>query len=182
MDKYLSSFEFPLLEDTRAALAASLETVYKAPFAEVTSVKETKPDTLLYDVKVDSWRNKISDRGKEPYRTLPGDLVLLSDSKPESVSDLQRIGWMYTFASVTKISDDENCDNCTSSGFKLKTACNIEVGDQQSKSLYVIYLTNMTTNKRIWKALRMRQNLKIIEKVLVRNDLVCLYSAGLKAF
>ncbi|KAH6833401.1 hypothetical protein C2S53_011803 [Perilla frutescens var. hirtella] len=169
--QYLSSYIFPLLEETRAALASSLETVYKAPFAEVTSLIEMKPESLLYKVNVGSWRNKISDRGKEPYRTLPGDLVLLSDSKPESVSDLQRIGWMHIFASVIQISDDENGDNCTPSGFKLRTSCDIEVGEQQSKSLYVVYLTNITTHKRIWNSLRMHQNLNIIEKVLVKNDL-----------
>ncbi|XP_057781571.1 uncharacterized protein LOC130999895 [Salvia miltiorrhiza] len=171
VDHYLLSYAYPLLEETRAAIAASLETVYKAPFSEVVSLGVAKTDSLVYNVKVDNWRNKITDRGKEPYRTLPGDLVLLSDSKPESVSDLQRIGRMNTFASVVNISDDENGDNCSSSAFKLKTAHNVEVDDKKSKSLYVVYLTNITTHKRIWKALKMRRNLKIIEKVLVKNDL-----------
>lgn len=179
VDHYLLSYVYPLLEETRAALASSLETVYKAPFAEVVSLEEAKP-TLLYNVRVDNWRNKISDRGKEPYKTLPGDLVLLSDFKPESASDLQRVGRTYTFASVVNISDDENGDDCTSSGFKLKTAGVVEVGVQKSKSLYVVYLTNITTHKRIWNALRKRQNLKIIQKVLVKNDMVR-YSACLKA-
>lgn len=170
-----------MLEETRAALATSLETVYSAPFAEVTSLEKKKGETKLCNVKVDYWRNKKSDRGKEPYRTLPGDLVLLSDSKPESVSDLQRVGWTYTFASVINISDDEKGDSRTSSDFELRTAGSIEVGDKQSKSLYVVYLMNVTTHKRIWKSLRMQQNLRIIERVLVKNDLVC-YSAGFKAF
>lgn len=196
VDGYLSSYVYPLLEETRAALASSLEAVYKAPYAEVVSLEEAKPDaqapseevvflkeakpaTCLYNVKVDNWRNRTSDRGKEPYRTLPGDFVMLSDSKPESVSHLRRIGQTYTFASVTTMSDNGNDDSCTSSGFKLKAACTIGAGHQHCKSLYVVYLTNITTHKRIWKALKMRQNLKIIEKVLVRNDLVC-HSAGLK--
>ncbi|KAL6506744.1 hypothetical protein OROHE_022576 [Orobanche hederae] len=170
VDHYLLSYVYPLLEETRAALASSLETVYKAPFAGVLSLEETKPNTLVYNVKVDNWKNKFSDRGKEPYRTLPGDIVLLSDSKPESVSDMLRVGWMHTFASVVRISDDENGDNCPSSGFKLKTAGDVEVGDQKSKSLYVVYLTNITPHKRIWNALKMRRNLKIIEKVLVKSD------------
>ncbi|KAL1535322.1 hypothetical protein AAHA92_28117 [Salvia divinorum] len=170
VDCYLSSFDYPLLEEMRAAIAASLETVYKAPFAEVVAFKVTKSDTLMYNVKVDSWKNKISDRGKEPYKTMPGDIVLLLDSKPESVSDLQRIGSMCTFASVVKISEDEIGGN-SSSGFKLKTKGVVDVVDQKNKSLYVVYLTNITTHKRIWMALRMRQNLKIIEKVLFKSDL-----------
>ncbi|KAK4406232.1 Regulator of nonsense transcripts 1 [Sesamum angolense] len=83
VDQYLGSYVFPLLEETRAELASALETVYKAPFAEVTSFNELKGDKLQYHVKVDHWRNRKSD-GKEPYRTLPGDVVLLSDLKPET--------------------------------------------------------------------------------------------------
>ncbi|KAG8369518.1 hypothetical protein BUALT_Bualt14G0021900 [Buddleja alternifolia] len=171
VDQYLGSYVYPLLEETRTELASAMETLYKAPFAEVISFNESKRDALLYEVKVDHWRNRISDRGREPYRTLPGDVVLLSDSKPETPSDLQRVGWTYTFASVIYIEDDENGDSSTSSSFKLKTAKQIEIGDGVSKSLYVVYLSNMTPNKRIWNALHMRRNLKIIEKVLCKNVL-----------
>ncbi|KAL8479576.1 hypothetical protein ACS0TY_026464 [Phlomoides rotata] len=115
VDHYLASFVYPLLEETRSELASALETAYKAPFAEVTYCKESKHDELLYSVKVDYWRNTKSDRGKEPYRTLPGDFVLLSDSKPERFSDLGRVECAYTLASVTNISGDDgegNCDSC----------------------------------------------------------------------
>ncbi|XP_011091752.2 uncharacterized protein LOC105172113 [Sesamum indicum] len=173
VDQYLGSYVFPLLEETRAALASTLETVYKAPYAEVTSFNELKGDKLQYDVKVDHWRNRITERGREPYRTLPGDVVLLSDSKPETVYDLHRVEWTFTFALVTNTVDDEtheSGDNCTPSNFKVKTAKHVEVGDGKSNSLYVTFLMNMITNKRIWNALSMRQNLKIIEKVLSKND------------
>ncbi|KAK4424964.1 Helicase SEN1 [Sesamum alatum] len=170
VDQYLGSYVFPLLEETRAELASAMETVYKAPYAEVTSFKELKGDKLQYDVKVDHWRNRIIERGREPYRTLPGDVVLLSNLKPETVSDLQRVGWTFTFASVTHTVGDENGDNCTPSNFKVKTAKHVEVGDEQRSSLYVVFLMNMITNKRIWNALSMRRNLKIIEKVLCKND------------
>ncbi|KAL0387953.1 UNVERIFIED_CONTAM: Regulator of nonsense transcripts 1 [Sesamum radiatum] len=172
VDQYLGSYVFPLLEETRAELASALETVYKAPFAEVTSFNELKGDKLQYHVKVDHWRNRKSD-GKEPYRTLPGDVVLLSDLKPETVCDLQRVDRTFTFASVTNTVDDEtreSGDNCTPSNFKVKTEKHVEVGDGQSNSLYVLFLMNMTTNKRIWNALSMRRNLKIIKKVLCKND------------
>ncbi|KAI3470133.1 hypothetical protein Pfo_026796 [Paulownia fortunei] len=171
VDQYLGSYVFPLLEETRAELASAMETIYKAPFAEVASFRKLKQDTLLYDVKVDHWRNRISDRGREPYRTLPGDVVLLSDLKPETASDLLCAGSTYTFASVRNIAEDESGDSCTSSNFKLKTAEHIEVGDGQRKSLYVVYLMNMTPHKRIWNALSVHQNLKTIEKVLTKNDL-----------
>ncbi|KAG8369514.1 hypothetical protein BUALT_Bualt14G0021500 [Buddleja alternifolia] len=171
VDQYLGSYVYPLLEETRIELASAMETVYKAPFSEVISFRELKHNELLSEIKVDYWRNRRSDRGGEAYRTLPGDIVLLSDSKPETPDDLQRVGWTCTFASVVKIADDENGDSSTSSCFKVKTAKQIDVGDGLRKSLYVVFLSNMTTNKRIWNALHMRRNLNIIEKVLCNNDL-----------
>ncbi|KAH6809207.1 hypothetical protein C2S51_026990 [Perilla frutescens var. frutescens] len=170
-DQYLGSYIFPLLEEMRAEVASALETVCNAPFAEVTYFKKSKHGKLLYDVGVGHWRNRISDRGKEPYRTLPGDFVLLSEIKPESASELQRSGSVYTFAFVKIIYEDDRGDNISSSGFKLKTAGSFEAGDQLGKSLYVIYLMNTTTHKRIWNALRMRRNMKIIGRVLTKNVL-----------
>jgi hypothetical protein len=43
------------------------------------------------DVKIGSWRNRFSARGKEPYKTLPG-LFVLADAKLEDFMDLQRRG------------------------------------------------------------------------------------------
>ncbi|KAL3835054.1 hypothetical protein ACJIZ3_009790 [Penstemon smallii] len=169
VDQYLSSYVYPLLEESRAEIASAVETVYKAPIAEVTFVTELKSERCVYDVKIDHWENKVSGYGKEPYRTLPGDLVMLSNSKPESSSDLQRLGWKFTFASVINITDDDSGDSCTTTNFRLKTANQIE--DSSTDSLYVIFLTNITTNKRIWNALRMRKNLSIIENVLSKNEL-----------
>ncbi|XP_073132837.1 uncharacterized protein [Henckelia pumila] len=171
VDQYLGSYVFPLLEETRAELASAMETIYKAPFAEVTSLTELIHGNFLHSVEVDFWRNRITDRGREPYRTLPGDIVLLSDLKPESVSDLGRLGWKFVLASVTNISEDENGDKCTSTGFKVKAAMSIDVAEMQSKSFYIVFLTNMATNRRIWNALRMRKNLRIVENVLCKNEL-----------
>ncbi|KAH6770323.1 hypothetical protein C2S52_015126 [Perilla frutescens var. hirtella] len=144
-----------------------MEALDEAPFCEIKSVTELKHDGLMYDVKVDCWRNRVRD-GREPYRTLPGDFVLLSDSEP---CDMKCAGWTCNFASVKKISEGEIGDNCTVSSIQLKTAHSVEVEGQKSKSLYMVYLRNMTAQKRIWSALRMRKNLKIIEKVLSKNDL-----------
>ena len=89
---YFGAFVFPLLEETRAELASCMDVIHGAPFAEVISLNESKPHgASLYDVKVDYWKNKFSDRGKEPYKTLPGDIFIISDAKPETVSDLQLV-------------------------------------------------------------------------------------------
>ncbi|KAL8483069.1 hypothetical protein ACS0TY_025932 [Phlomoides rotata] len=172
VDQYLASYVFPLLEETRFELASALETVYNAPYAEVTYFRELRHERGSYSVKVERWENRTSDRGKDPYRTLPGDFVLLSVLRPENVSDLMCAGWSYTFANVTTIYEDEHesGDNSTLCGFKLKTADGIDFENVKCESLYVIHLRNITTQKRIWSALRMRRNLGIIEKVLTKND------------
>ncbi|CAI9770916.1 unnamed protein product [Fraxinus pennsylvanica] len=92
VDAYLGPYVFPLLEETRAELKSSMYTINAAPFAEVTYLRAANPSdkqSFLYDVKVDSWKNRFMDNGSKPYRTVPGDVVLLSDGKPSAVADLQ---------------------------------------------------------------------------------------------
>ncbi|CAA3025292.1 Hypothetical predicted protein [Olea europaea subsp. europaea] len=175
VDLYLGSYVYPLLEETRAELASAMDGIYNAPFAEVIALHVAKPydtHTLLYDVKVEKWKNRSGHGDREPYRTLPGDVVLLLNGKPESVADLQQFGWTWTFASVTNIAEVENDDTYPSTYFKVKAKRRIEVEDGQHKSLYVVFLANITTNRRIWNALCMRQNLNIIQTVLSKNDRV----------
>ncbi|KAA8532337.1 hypothetical protein F0562_032408 [Nyssa sinensis] len=105
---YLGSFVYPLLEEIRAELASSLEAISSAPFAEVV-LNESKPSgALLYDVRVDYWRNSSSHHGQESYKALPGDFFFFTEAKPETGSDLQRVGRTWTFGFITKISGDDN--------------------------------------------------------------------------
>ncbi|KAF2320974.1 hypothetical protein GH714_032328 [Hevea brasiliensis] len=150
-----------------------MEIISEAPFAEVVSFSECKPhDKLLYDVKVDHWRNRFNDRGKEPYNTLPGDIVVLANAKPETFSDLQRVGRTWAFAMVTNITEDENEDASTSTYFKVQASKPVEVREGLQNSLVVIFLINATTNKRIWNALHMHGNLNIIKEFLSADSVV----------
>ncbi|XWS34413.1 hypothetical protein CRYUN_Cryun21dG0036400 [Craigia yunnanensis] len=173
MEQYFGSYLLPLLDEMRAGMRSSMEVIAKAPYAEVTYLYEAKPHgELLFDVNVDYWRNRFSDRGKEPYKTLPGDIFVLADAKPETVSDLQRVGRTWTFALVTNIQrdddddEDDNEDNSSSTSFKVKAPEDIASKDEMQESLFVVYLMNVTTNRRIWNALHMKGNLKIIKQVL----------------
>lgn len=172
MGQYFLSYIPPLLEETRAALCSSMERIARAPYAEVTNLKPHPRSALLFDVNVDFWRNRFSDRGKEQYKTLPGDIFVIADAKPESAFDLQRLGRSWTFALVTNIlngeDDDEdgNEDNSSSTSFRVKALEDITSKDEMQKSLFVVHLMNVTTNKRIWSALHMKGNLKIIKEVL----------------
>ena len=166
-EDYLGSFVDPLLEETRAELASSMEVMYRAPYAELCFLNEAKGDVkCLYDITVGPWRNRFNERGKEPYKTLPGDLLILADGKPESVADLQRVGRFWSFALVDKISDDDI--NSTSTNFKVKTFQEMEFQD----GMFVIFLMNVTTQKRIWNSLHMKGNLDIVEEVLYSDSMV----------
>ncbi|KAG7980451.1 hypothetical protein I3843_05G182900 [Carya illinoinensis] len=198
--QYFGSYVYPLLEETRAQLHSSMEIISRAPFAEVIEFHESKAyggrksydvdGRKSYDVKVDQWRNRFTAPGEEPYKTLPGDVFVLADAKPEDVSDLQRIGRQWHFVAVTKIpeavnkdddvneddeddeDDDVNEDDSTSTRFEVKALQDIEVDVGNHKTWFVIFLINTIPNKRIWNALHMRGNLQIIKKVLCTNSLI----------
>ncbi|XP_062004037.1 uncharacterized protein LOC133721436 [Rosa rugosa] len=181
--QYFGSYLYPLLEETRAQLHSSMETIDSAPFAEVVDFKESKPyGTKQYTIKVDCWRNRFSERGNEPYKTLPGDLFILANAKPETVSELQLTGRSWSFVSVTHLvsnisqiqKKDENGDEVedveeeTSLCFKIESSKEFEVDD--SRSLFVVFLLNLIPSGRIYKALHMLGNLTIIKEVLCSDS------------
>ncbi|XP_050275749.1 uncharacterized protein LOC126717858 isoform X2 [Quercus robur] len=179
--QYFGSYVYPLLEETRAQLYSSMEIISTAPFAEVIEFYESEPcGENLYEVQVDYWCKRCSDRSKEPYKTLPGDILILADAKPERISDLERIGRSWAFVMVTKIpendiddiddNDDIREDNDTSTSFQVKALKDTDV-DVRKKSFFVVFLTNTTPNKRMWNALDKHENLNIIRKVLCTSSL-----------
>ncbi|KAJ6401717.1 hypothetical protein OIU84_013891 [Salix udensis] len=171
VEHYLGSYVIPLLEETRAQLSSSMDNISTAPFAEVVAFFESKPHgTLLYDVQIDYWRNR--SRGKVPYKTLPGDIVILTSARPGNVSDLQRVGWAWTLAVVTNIRGDEDGDAAACTSFKVKVQKDNEISEGGQKSLTVISLTSLTTSKRIWKAIHMFRNLNVIKKILCIDSVV----------
>ncbi|XP_010246017.1 PREDICTED: uncharacterized protein LOC104589402 [Nelumbo nucifera] len=180
VEQYLGSYRLPLIEETRAVLCESLEVMSKAPIAEVISLQECKPyGSLIYDIKVDSWKNKFGSGSREPYKSLPGDIFLLTDVIPETVYDLQRYGRFCTFASIVKVEgEDPGVDfEVEESGdmslyLKVKASKAIEVKEGMQNSLFAVYLRNITTNKRIWMALHALGNLKVIKEILCSSSLV----------
>ncbi|KAJ7942669.1 UvrD-like Helicase, ATP-binding domain, P-loop containing nucleoside triphosphate hydrolase [Quillaja saponaria] len=169
---YRGSYVYPLLEETRAKLCSSMEIISEAPFGKVVALEESKPyGAKLYDVKIDCWKNGFTDRGKEPYKTLPGDVFVLTDAKPETVHDLQRVGRSWTFLSVSKITEDEN-EDVTSTYFKVNAPKEIVPNEWKQKSLFVVFLVNIITNRRIWSALHMSGNLQQNKEILCTDNLV----------
>lgn len=168
--EYLESFIYPLLEETRASLSSTLETISSSPTTEVTRFKTCQKDERnLYDVTVDGWRNESSD-SDDPYRTLQGDILILSNGKPKTAGDLQRSGWKWTFAEVVCMSrgndygvQDDYVDDVTCTSFRVRAT----LGDEcrMWKSVFAVYMIKITTNKRIWNALHMSRNLDMIKGV-----------------
>ncbi|KAM6546580.1 hypothetical protein CsatB_027316 [Cannabis sativa] len=160
--QYLGSYINPLLEETRAELNSSMEILYGAPFAEVTTFEEAKPNGKRnYRFRVNNWRNKHSKGGKEPYKTLPGDVFILTNGKPESVDDLQRVGRSWAFLSLVKLIGDGG------TAFTVKASKELQHDFQKGQtSLFIVFLSNLVPLRRIWEALHMSSNLEFLNKVL----------------
>ncbi|ONI29819.1 hypothetical protein PRUPE_1G215600 [Prunus persica] len=177
---YFSSYLYPLLEETRAQVHSSMETVDRSPFAEVVAFEKCNPygpyGENVYHIKVDCWENRVNDRGKEPYKTLPGDLlIVLADSKPETVSDLRRVGRSFwAFVSVTYVPENEDEDDIDSPENEdeddIDNPENEDEDDIDSTSLYFRVKRHPKSLNRIWKALHMFGNLKIIKEVLCTDS------------
>ncbi|XP_023515693.1 uncharacterized protein LOC111779783 isoform X1 [Cucurbita pepo subsp. pepo] len=165
--QYLASYLFPLLEETRAELSSSLKAIHRAPFAKLISVEERKSSgKLLLNVNVDTWRNTTNNSKKEPYRTLPGDIFLILDDKPENVMNLQCSTRTWAFAWVQNVTD-----NGCSTHLKLNVSKNISGEQGMSKEFFIVFLMNVTTNVRIWNCLHFSEDVKIIKHVLSKNSM-----------
>ncbi|CAN0880600.1 TPR and ankyrin repeat-containing protein 1 [Linum grandiflorum] len=137
--QYFPSFLPPLLEETRAELESAMEVISSAPFATVDGfgADHKGHQKYSYDVLVGDWQNRNgSSGGNEAYKTLPGDILVFVDAKPESVSDLQRIGrCRWSFAVVTKIPDEDDDDGTCTNEFKVRASNALKVGDEVPKSM-----------------------------------------------
>lgn len=173
MDEYFGAYKYPLREETRTELQSSLDMLSTAPYAEVIAFDEAKPrGTFHYDIRVDYWRNRFG-HGKEPYKILPGDVLIVANKKPETASDLRLLGNAWTYALVVKIEDGENEeDDNISAYFKVKASKDMESDGESWKSMFVVFLMNVTTQRRIWNALHLLGNLQVINRVLSFDTLV----------
>jgi hypothetical protein len=180
--KYFDSFVYPLLNETRIQLSSSMEVLKTSPYARVVSLERpSDSDSFgsrnVYCVKTDTWKNRSpghGDHGEELYKTSPGDVFILTDFKPETVNDLQSNDRMWSFVlSLARVLNEEN-DNDT----KLKSTFNViaskDIDGMGQKSLFIIFLTNITPTRRIWTSLHMDGNVnsKLFQKILCASDVV----------
>ncbi|KAK2383849.1 P-loop containing nucleoside triphosphate hydrolase superfamily protein [Trifolium repens] len=181
-EQYFQSFVYPLLDETRAQLCSCMEILSSSPYAEVVSLEQKLSRSYgrnhHYVVKTDTWKNRSSGHGKDLYKTLFGDVFVLADFKPESVNDLTRSGGMWSFVLSAGILDeeikDDDDDTKLMSTFKVIASKDIDIDEMGQKSLFIIFLMNITPNRRIWNALHMDGDgdSKLIERILCASDVI----------
>lgn len=172
IDQYLKSYITPLVEETHADLLSCISTVSLAPSVEVldvvTSRKFEAPKHLYYEILIK--RAKEGEKSKTEYKPENGDLIALSDVRPRRIDDLNRPERSFLIAIVQNMDDEDDgvwIPILSSNLIPFQRQDN-EKGEQGDK-LFMVYLSNLTTNIRIWNALHLdpdNANRKIIRTVL----------------
>ncbi|KAI3747627.1 hypothetical protein L6452_10161 [Arctium lappa] len=174
VSEYTNSFVYPLIEETHADLLSKILGLNRCPTAEIRKVQKSKdfklPKLLLYTI--------VLTKREGSYVPEGGDLIALTDVKPKSVDDLKRPNKSYIIALVQGM-------EIRKSKYKLFVLSSKPINLQQevegdiekdstSYSVedlkhFAVYLTNLTTNIRISKALyceTQEDKLKLIKNVL----------------
>ncbi|GER34867.1 P-loop containing nucleoside triphosphatehydrolases superfamily protein [Striga asiatica] len=161
---YLNSFVLPLIEETRADLRSCVEGVHSAPSRKIHGVKmrkkletETSKNSFLYQLTLE---RSINPGAYEPSC---GDLIALTEMRPNCVDDLNGRKRQYLVAFVRRV---------LYGGIVITVLSSQPISFQRKLDpLFAVYLTNLTTNIRIWTALHPGEgaNMRIINSVLCVN-------------
>ncbi|KAE9466285.1 hypothetical protein C3L33_01803, partial [Rhododendron williamsianum] len=122
------------------------------------------PEDLYYHILLNENTDTANDEVYEPEY---GDLMALTEVRPKCIDDLDRPKSPYLIALVKWV-DEDNPDHIAIRASKPIVLGENEDGrgDKRKPSLFVVYLTNMVTNLRIWTALNSHLNMNIIKRVL----------------
>ncbi|WVY90099.1 hypothetical protein V8G54_035613 [Vigna mungo] len=174
VSSYLNSFISPLIEETHSDLCSSLKGVSHGRLCEIKKVERAKffrPNKdLFYLITLKNISDEIEDGEEEKggkYVPESGDLFVLTDVKPRRIDDLNRPGRFYHIAHVCGAKDTEEILILSSKIMEMDILN--EFGRIKSQKLYAVFLMNLTTNNRIWKALHslsMDYDVDIIKQVL----------------
>jgi len=125
------------------------------------------PKKLSYRILMKELREIANVEGT--YEPEVGDLIALTDVKPKCINDLNRPQMPYLLGLVTTKKEDRPEMTILSSKPIAFVEDEQEDKTGKEKSLFVVYLTNMTTNNRIWQALNSGlagRNMNIIKRVM----------------
>ncbi|XP_057430060.1 uncharacterized protein LOC130723122 [Lotus japonicus] len=177
---YLTSFINPLIEETRTDLCSSIKTVSQAPACEITEIDLSEgynpPYDLFYKIEIKTIVN--SDEKEDIYEPEPGQLIALTDTRPTCIDDLNKPGNSYLIASITRV--QEKLKDTDVYAVQILTSKPINLDEYLRKDDtciygFAVYLSNITTNTRIWNVLKRNPDgpdLHIIKQLLQPNSAV----------
>ncbi|KAG6656861.1 uncharacterized protein LOC122308314 [Carya illinoinensis] len=181
VEDYKKSFIYPLLEETHADLFSNMTTLFQAPTREILDVETSEafkpPEDLFYCITLKKIANAKEAVGK--YIPQFGDLIALTDVRPMSIDDLNRPGRLYLLAYVEWATEEDyvqqqNFDDQSLDMIKILASKPIfkELNlEEKKETLFAVYLMNMITNIRIWRALSSGlDGGNIIKEVLQANS------------
>ncbi|CAI9777673.1 unnamed protein product [Fraxinus pennsylvanica] len=176
---YFKSFIYPLIEETHADLHSKFTSVYHAPVREIFYVEERRdfrpPKNLFYTMWLKRFKSDSEQDGHEIYEPEVGDLIALTDVKPECIDDLDRPKRRYTIAIVQGMEDDDFTEEPSEFipiPILSSNPLTFDKEEGQEDKLFAVHLTNLTTNMRIWNALHPElsgENMKIFNSLLRIN-------------
>ncbi|BBN68243.1 P-loop containing nucleoside triphosphate hydrolases superfamily protein, partial [Prunus dulcis] len=165
--RYMKSFIPSLIEETHADLLSNVTAISQAPICEILTVETSKhhrpPKDLFYEITVRKMIATESNAGK--YEPAVGDIFALTNIRPKCIDDLNRPKNFYLIAYV--LGSKDSSDNLQILSSKPISGEGYKQIKSKRETLFAVYLTNMTTNVRIWKALNSGEtNTNIIKNVL----------------
>lgn len=163
---YMKAFVPSLLEETHDELRSSMMSLSRAPTCEILTVETSKdhkpPKDLFYQIT-------CAEDYVGAYEPVVGDIIALTDVRPKSIDDLNRSRNSYLIAYVI------GSQHGSSDKLPILASKSINKGESGNKkiksksdTLFAVYLMNMTTNVRVWKALNseLGSNTNLFKKVL----------------
>ncbi|KAJ8513324.1 hypothetical protein OPV22_003758 [Ensete ventricosum] len=185
IESYFSSFASPLMEEVRAEVCSSLESISQAPFVKIEHLQCTNRKEHVYSIVVAPPSHTASASGNAIYSPHKGDILVLSDFKPSDVSDLTKDGQPYRLVSVCK----DEFDDLSPNNYVIRASEEIDVATynssnkKQRRNLFAFYLVNSITYNRIWKAINVgladKRNLSLVLEALqvdTKDAEDCVYS------
>ncbi|KAK7372271.1 hypothetical protein VNO80_05646 [Phaseolus coccineus] len=156
---YMNSFIPALIEETHSDMSSSLAGVSQAPFAEISTLQKSKdfnhPHDMLYEITLKSTTDDVKGVGK--YEPETGDVIAFTNTRPRRIDNLIMTREYCHIAYVRRSLDifSGQIPILTSMFLENDIEIGVEFGERTSKAqkLYAVYLFNMITNVRIWKAL-----------------------------
>lgn len=180
MTEYKESFIPALIEETHSDLCSSLKGVSTSPICEIISVEMDITTKLFksskdkeYIIRVKNPTDEVDMKGIAPYEPQAGDLIAFTDRKPKNIDDLNRPTEYYHIAFVLGTKDDSSgkIPILSSKFMDMEPGTRIK----ENQKLYAVYLLNMITYVRVWKALNSEiegSNNNIIQNVLRADSIV----------